>query len=92
MQFFSHREMNVEITIIYPFFKLPAAPESCPIGWVLNPCGSLCQRTCEDYVTGTRLACPEICGPPDCVCPQGLVVFRDRCVDPLECFSLLTSK
>jgi hypothetical protein len=83
--------------LMEPCFKTactdaPAEPESCPIGWVLNPCGSLCQRTCEDYVTGARLACPLVCGPPDCVCPQGLVVFRDRCVDPLECFSLLTNE
>ena len=26
---------------------------------------------------------------PSCVCPEGLVVFKDRCVDPLECHSLL---
>ena len=67
-----------------------ADTDSCPSGWMLNPCGSLCQRTCEDYLTGSRIACPDICAPPDCVCPRELVVFRDRCVDPLECYSLLT--
>ena len=67
-----------------------ADTDSCPSGWEIGPCGSLCQRTCEDYIKGEQLACPEICAPPDCVCPRGMVVFRDRCVDPLECYSLLT--
>ena len=63
--------------------------DACPSGWVLDECGSLCQRTCEDYLTGGRIACPLICGPEDCVCPPGMVVFRDRCVDPLECYVLV---
>ena len=78
-------------TLATPLFSI-AETGSCPIGWKLNQCGSLCQRTCEDYVAGARQACILICAPPDCVCPQGMVVFRDRCVDPLECYSLLTSQ
>ena len=62
----------------------------CPVGWILNDCGSLCQRTCEDYLTNTHRDCPEdMCGMPSCVCPEGLIVFKDRCVDPLECHSLI---
>ena len=62
----------------------------CPVGWVLSDCGSLCQCTCEDYLTSTHRDCPEdVCGMPSCVCPEGLVVFKDRCVDPLECHSLI---
>ena len=40
----------------------------CPVGMVLNPCGSLCQRTCELYLTNTRLDCPDMCALPDCAC------------------------
>jgi hypothetical protein len=69
-----------------------ADPGSCPSGWTIGPCGSLCQRTCKQYVSGELFACPEICAPPDCVCPRGMVVFRDRCVDPLECYSLMTNQ
>ena len=62
----------------------------CPAGWVLNQCGSLCQRTCEEYLTNTHINCPEhTCAMPDCVCPEGLVVYKDQCVDPLECHTLI---
>ena len=65
----------------------------CPAGWVFNECGSLCQRTCEEYLTNTHINCPEhTCAMPDCVCPEGLVVYKDRCVDPLECHSLINRK
>ena len=44
-------------------------------------------------MTNTHRDCPEgVCGIPSCVCPEGLVVFRDRCVDPLECHSLLNCR
>ena len=43
----------------------------------------------ENYVTGAQLDCPKICSSSDCLCPQGMVVFRDGYVDPLECYSLL---
>ena len=61
----------------------------CPVGQVLNLCGSLCQRTCEDYLTNTCPDCPDMCALPDCVCPEGMVMYKDQCVDPLECYSLI---
>ena len=66
-----------------------AVRDRCPPGWMLHECGSLCQDTCEDYLFDDPRACPAVCGPPACTCPQGLVVFRDRCVDPLECYALI---
>ena len=26
---------------------------------------------------------------PACVCPEGLVVYKGQCVDPLECHTLI---
>ena len=61
----------------------------CPAGQVINQCGDLCQETCEQRVSGEQFACIEICAPPACVCPPGLLRFRDRCVDPRLCYVLL---
>ena len=62
----------------------------CPVGWVLDECGSFNQRTCEDYLTNThRHTTIEVCGMPACVCPEGLVVHKGQCVDPLECHTLI---
>ena len=91
MEIFANVKWKLTNNLPVFLHAVPDEPGSCQVGWEINQCGSLCQRTCEDYITGARLACPEICAPPDCVCPQGMVVFRDRCVDPLECFSVLTS-
>ena len=63
---------------------------TCPPGWELNKCGDHCQDTCKDYLTTAMRPCLEYCGPAACVCRRGLVVFRDRCVDPLECHVLIT--
>lgn len=60
----------------------------CPPGMIMDQCGSLCQETCDDVNGGGIKACPLICGPAACVCPYGLVRYRDRCVDPKECYSL----
>lgn len=64
-------------------------PKDCPAGQVMNQCGNLCQETCEQRVTGLPTICPLVCGPPACTCPPGLVLFRDRCVDPRLCYTLL---
>ena len=62
----------------------------CPVGWVLDDCGSFNQRSCEDYLTGThRHTTSSVCGMPACVCPEGLVVHKGQCVDPLECHTLI---
>ena len=62
----------------------------CPVGWVLDDCGSFKQRTCEDYLTNThRGTSRKTCGMPACVCPEGLVVYKGQCVDPLECHTLI---
>lgn len=60
----------------------------CPAGMIMDECGSLCQETCDDVLSAGIKACPLVCGPPACVCPFGLVHYRDRCVDPKECYSL----
>ncbi len=57
----------------------------------MNDCGNLCQQTCEDHLSGGKL-CLEICAPPACMCPRGLVLFRDRCVDPRLCYVLMQCK
>ena len=36
--------------------------------------------------TSTVLSAHVLC---QTVCPEGLVVYKDRCVDPLECHSLI---
>ena len=63
-------------------------PTDCPAGLIIDQCGAYCQETCDDVLSGELKACILICGPPACVCPQGLVRYRDRCVDPRECYSL----
>ena len=73
------------VTILSSFSDLSA---ECPPGMIMNQCGSLCQESCNDVNGGGIKACPLICGPAACVCPYGLVRYRDRCVDPKECYSL----
>lgn len=48
-----------------------------------------CSLGCEDYSndpTSSKMACDG------CVCPIGLVSYRDRCVDPRECYNLFQSE
>ena len=43
----------------------------------LNECGSLCHRTCEDYLTNSHKDCSDdMCAMPACVCPEGLVEYE----------------
>jgi hypothetical protein len=60
----------------------------CPTGQVYNECGSACPTTCYNH--NQSISCILIC-VSGCFCPRGLVWFRDRCVDPLECPMLLMS-
>ena len=79
------------VSMIIPFVL--AAEGVCPVGWELNECGSLCHQTCEDYLTNSHKDCSDdTCAMPACVCPEGLVEYEDRCVDPLECHSLIYSR
>ena len=64
--------------------------EDCPIGWESSECASACQPTCEDYLNPQIRPCIALCAK--CQCPYGMVVFRERCVDPLECHILLSGK
>lgn len=74
-----------------PYYIVPLDfSTECPPGQVLNQCGAYCQETCEQRVSGEQFSCIEICGPPACVCPDGLLLFRDRCVDPRLCYALVT--
>lgn len=80
------------------FFSSPKKPKSyivnadetgvCPIGWEQDECASDCPPTCEDYLEPKLKICTAVCAA--CECPRGMVVFRDRCVDPLECYTLTT--
>ena len=58
----------------------------------MNECGDHCQETCEHFVTGQSFACIAVCGPPACICPHGLMLFRDRCVDSRLCYHLVESE
>ena len=76
------------------FLSVPCQTDvspTCPAGWVSSTCGSHCGSTCEDVFAQEPVVCPAVC-ISGCFCPQGLVVYRDRCVDPKECFVLLNSK
>ena len=68
--------------------RCAASSGDCPIGWEHSGCASACPTTCEDYLQPQLKVCADVCG--SCECPQGMVVFRDRCVDPLECYTLMT--
>ena len=80
--------MSILIIFIYVcIFIIDIKNGDCPIGQV--------------YMNGpaTVLSCdnlhPEITLPAfhlGCFCTTGLVKYRDRCVDPLECPALLKSQ
>ena len=69
-------------------FMCTGSSGDCPIGWEDSGCASACPTTCEDYLRPQLKGCADVC--EDCECPQGMVVFRERCVDPLECYTLMT--
>ena len=62
----------------------------CPPGWEYSQCGSACEPTCESYlsVESQFRACPAVC-VEGCFCKEGLIGYRDRCVDSRECYSLV---
>lgn len=61
----------------------------CVAGKVYQSCGSYCPATCDNL--DAFIACVAVC-VEGCFCPVGLVEFRDRCVDPLECPALLAGE
>ena len=67
-----------------------ATSGDCPIGWEHTDCPG-CVYTCETYLDLEPVICPgvEFCSG-SCRCPEGMVIFRERCVDPLECYTLIT--
>ena len=76
------------IVCVVCFSMYTASLNDCPIGWEHSGCASACPTTCEDYLRPQPKPCIPLC--VYCECPQGMVVFRDRCVDPLECYTLVT--
>ncbi len=57
---------------------------ACPVGQERS---EHCSLGCEDYQSDVPTANSSgRCG--GCSCPVGLVRYRDRCVDPRECYSL----
>ena len=61
----------------------------CGAGMVYQSCGSACPVSCDNL--GTFSSCAAVC-VEGCFCPDGLVEYRDRCVDPLECPALLAGE
>nr|XP_002123662.2 uncharacterized protein LOC100178078 [Ciona intestinalis] len=64
-------------------------PEICPItcmsGKVYTECGSSCVRYCPSEVTGGSV-CPtsQKC-VPGCYCPNGTVLYQNRCIEVSQC-------
>ena len=61
----------------------------CSTGYVYSECGTACPKSCFNH--NITVICIEIC-VSGCFCPNGLVGYRERCVDPLECPVLLQCK
>ena len=61
----------------------------CAAGMVYRSCGSSCPTSCDNL--GIDIICTAVC-VEGCFCPDGLVEYRDRCVDPLECPALLSGE
>lgn len=63
-------------------------PTECPIsGQIRKPCAILesCTRTCDNIAK--VIACPRICNPYGCECPNGMVVnnVTKVCVEADKC-------
>ena len=80
--------LSLIMFLYIPFLFLLDFPSECPAGQHMNECGNLCQQTCDHILSGNQIVCATVCGPPACTCPEGLVLFRDRCVDPRLCYIL----
>ncbi len=63
----------------------------CIPGKQYSDCDDECGHSCEIYVKQEVILCADLCYS-GCFCPPGLVYFRERCVDPLECWSLIESQ
>jgi len=67
-------------------FLIEVSAQSCPVGQIYSTSGR-CSLGCEDHQSDTPTDPSGRCGS-GCVCPEGLVRFRDRCVDPKDCYRL----
>ena len=70
---------------------IPIEGGQCPPGKEYLKCGGGCGDTCDFYVEQELIICAAYCYS-GCFCPSGLITFRDRCVDPLECWSLINGR
>ncbi|KAL6743301.1 hypothetical protein Aduo_016355 [Ancylostoma duodenale] len=59
-------------------------PLVCGRDEVVNPCGSLCEPTCENAF-GKLKPCPRICKPPACVCKPDYYRKDGKCVPQQSC-------
>ena len=55
---------------------------TCPPGKMYTSCGSACPLSCDNYTS--QVLCTSQC-VPGCFCPQGMVDYRGRCVQPSQC-------
>ncbi|RCN44049.1 trypsin Inhibitor like cysteine rich domain protein, partial [Ancylostoma caninum] len=57
---------------------------------VVNPCGNLCEPTCENAF-GKLKPCPRICKPPACVCKPNYYRKDGKCVPQQSCEKPVTA-
>uniref|UniRef100_A0A1I7X5E9 Trypsin Inhibitor like cysteine rich domain protein n=1 Tax=Heterorhabditis bacteriophora TaxID=37862 RepID=A0A1I7X5E9_HETBA len=50
-----------------------------------NPCGNLCEPTCQNAISNEPVICPAICGPPACVCQPNFYRKNKVCVPKSQC-------
>uniref|UniRef100_A0A182JB49 EGF-like domain-containing protein n=1 Tax=Anopheles atroparvus TaxID=41427 RepID=A0A182JB49_ANOAO len=59
-------------------------PKFCGPNAHYSPCTPCCQKTCDNDCS--RIFCIAACtGPPTCVCNEGFVLHKGRCILPSEC-------
>lgn len=96
-------QSGVACSIYFTCLSLNEARGDCSPGQVRcnTPGNEICVHTCESFLAGPSCYMTEYCyggsnndysvsGSGDtCMCPDGLVIFRDRCVDKRECYTLV---
>ena len=69
------------------FFVFLFCPElQCGHNLVYDSCGTACPSTCQEPTASSE--CVDSC-TETCVCPEGLLLEGDRCIQPSECGCLL---
>ena len=58
-------------------------PTTCPEGKEYQECGTACPLTCDNFEDGVPV-CITVC-VEGCFCPDGLVEYRDGCVESSQC-------